>query len=247
MTISNGLEPLGEETGVRSSALAQALKDKIVKGELKVGSSLPSERELMVQFSVSRATIREALRALGAQGLIEVRRGRRGGSFICAPSHAQLSDSIDLFIAGHDIRFVDLLAVREAIEPVAAAQAALCRTDEQVETLDRIHRDFAGSIDDLAMFSSLNVDWHLAIVEASGNPLFLTVMRSISSALYSATKREEFVRPVREIVVKSHQRINDAIRDRDLEGAQRRMLRHVTSYKEKLDFTAEHQQLGISE
>ncbi|MFV0493284.1 MAG: FadR/GntR family transcriptional regulator [Pseudorhodobacter sp.] len=234
------------ESGVRSSALTQVLKGMIVKGELEVGSSLPSERDLMVQYSVSRATIREALRALGAQGLIEVRRGRRGGSFVCAPSHAQLSDSIDLFIAGHDIRFIDLLAVREAIEPVAAAQAALCRSEEQVAELDRLHEEFEKNIDDLALFSSLNVDWHLAVVEASGNPLFLTMMRSISSALYSATTREEFDRPVREIVVKSHRRITDAIKEKDAESAQRRMLRHVTSYKEKLDFTAEHQQLGIS-
>lgn len=57
----------GEEGDVISSSLARTLKQKIVSGEFEVGSSLPAERDLMVQYEVSRATVREALRSLGAQ------------------------------------------------------------------------------------------------------------------------------------------------------------------------------------
>lgn len=232
---------------VRSSSLAKMLKNKILAGEFEVGSSLPSERDLMVTYSVSRATIREALRVLGAQGLIEVRRGRRGGSYICAPNGDNVSESMDMFIAGHDIRFIHLLAVREAIEPVAAAQAAAFRTEEQVDGINEIHAEFEASVDDLAKFSSLNVDWHLAIVEASHNPIFLSVMTSISSALYSATKREEFDRDVRLIVIKSHRRITDAIASKDPDAARRRMLRHVSNFSDQLDFSGSSIQLGVAE
>lgn len=238
---------IGDESGARSSSLAQKLKDRIVSGELEVGSSFPSERELMVRYAVSRATIREALRMLGAQGLVEVRRGRKGGSYVCAPTSDRLSDTINLFIAGHDIRFSDLLAVREAIEPVAAAQAALNRTKEDFALINEILAESHDEINDLAKFSSLNVDWHIAIVKASHNPLFLSVMTSISSALYSATKREEFDVSVREVVLKSHSRITQAIGAGDADAARRRMQRHVTSYGEQLDLSHPNVELGTAE
>lgn len=237
----------GEEGDVISSSLARTLKQKIVSGEFEVGSSLPAERDLMVQYEVSRATVREALRSLGAQGLLEVRRGRRGGSYVCAPSSDRLSDSINLFIAGHNIKFIDLLAVREAIEPVAAAQAARFRTEEDIAEMRRILDASEEALEDLERFSALNIDWHTAVVVASKNPLFLSIMTSISPALYSATTREEFDLSIRQTVLKTHSRISDAITAGDMDAARRRMSRHVSSYGEQLDFSQESRELRSSE
>ncbi|SMF90025.1 DNA-binding transcriptional regulator, FadR family [Azospirillum oryzae] len=226
---------LSPESGKRSAELAEILQDKIVHGGLAVGESLPSERDLMVQYSVSRATVREALRILGAKGLIEVRRGRRGGSYISAPSSEAISRSLDLFIQGHEVRFSDLLAVREAIEPVAAAQAALYRTKDDIKEISRLLHESNRAINDLQLFSALNLEWHLAIVRASHNPLFLSFMTSIGSMLYSATERDEFDLVTRTVVARSHRRIYEAIAAGDAEAARRRMMRHVTSYSEQLD------------
>lgn len=226
---------LSPDSGKRSAELAEILQEKIVHGGLVVGESLPSERDLMVQYSVSRATVREALRVLGAKGLIEVRRGRRGGSYISAPSSEAISRSLDLFIQGHDVRFSDLLAVREAIEPVAAAQAAHYRTQEDIKDIFRLLRESNRALNDLRLFSELNLEWHLAIVRASHNPLFLSFMTSIGSMLYSATERDEFDLATRTIVTRSHRRISEAIAAGDGEAARRRMMRHVTSYSEQLD------------
>lgn len=237
----------GEEGDVISSSLARTLKQKIVSGEFEVGSSLPAERDLMVQYEVSRATVREALRSLGAQGLLEVRRGRRGGSYVCAPSSDRLSDSINLFIAGHGIKFIDLLAVREAIEPVAAAQAARFRTDEDIAAMQSILDASQEELEDLERFSALNIDWHTAVVVASKNPLFLSIMTSISPALYSATTREEFDLSIRQTVLKTHSRISDAIAAGDMDAARRRMSRHVSSYGEQLDFSHESRELRTAE
>lgn len=223
------------EGGVRSLELAEVLEEKIVQGGMSIGESLPAERDLMVLHKVSRATVREALRILGAKGLIEVRRGRRGGSYIQAPNGEAVSRSLDLFIQGHDIRFSDLLAVREAIEPVAAAQAARQRTDEDIaalyDNLDKTDQTVA----DIRRFSQLNIEWHTAVVRASHNPLFLSFMTSISSALYLATERSEFDPQIRSIVARSHRRITDAIAQGDADAARRRMTRHVTAYGEHLD------------
>lgn len=223
------------EGSVRSLELANALEKKILEGGMVVGESLPPERDLMVLHQVSRATVREALRILGAKGLIEVRRGRHGGSYIQAPNGDAVSRSLDLFIQGHDIRFSDLLAVREAIEPVAAAQAARQRTDEDIAILYDNLDQTDSSIEDIRRFSQLNIEWHTAVVRASHNPLFLSFMTSISSALYLATEREEFDPSVRSIVAQSHRRITDAIAEGDADAARRRMTRHVTAYGEHLD------------
>lgn len=236
-----------DEDKVISSVLAAKLKQKIQNGEFEVGSSLPAERDLMVQYEVSRATVREALRALGAQGLLEVRRGRRGGSYVSAPSSDRLSDSINLFIAGHNIKFIDLLAVREAIEPVAAAQAARFRTSDDIAAIRRILAESETALDNLEKFSALNIDWHTAVVGASKNPLFLSIMTSISPALYSATTREEFDDKIRSTVLRTHTRISDAIEEGDPDAARRRMLRHVTFYGEKLDLTLESRELKTAE
>lgn len=242
-----GLRTPGEEGGVMSSTLALKLKQMILSGEFEVGSSLPAERDMMVQYEVSRATLREALRSLGAQGLLEVRRGRRGGSYVCAPSSDRVSDTLNMFIAGHSIKFVDLLAVREAIEPVAAAQAAQFRSDEDIAEIRRILAESESALADLEKFSALNIDWHTAVVAASKNPLFLSIMTSISPALYSATTREEFDLTVRATVLRTHTRISDAIEAADPDAARRRMSRHVSSYGAQLDFSHESRELRTAQ
>lgn len=223
------------EGGLRSLELAEILKKKILQGDMAVGESLPAERDMMVLYNVSRTTVREALRTLGASGLIEVRRGRRGGSYIQSPNGDAVTRSLDLFIQGHDIRFSDLLAVREAIEPAAAAQAAQQRTTEDLATLYDILDQAEQTISDIRLFSRLNIDWHTGVVRASHNPLFLSFMTSISSAFYLATEREEFDPEIRLIVARAHRRITDAIAAGDSDAARRRMTRHVTFYGERLE------------
>jgi GntR family transcriptional repressor for pyruvate dehydrogenase complex len=223
-----------------SASLAERLQELILMGGVRLGESLPSERELMTEFDVSRATVREALRVLGAQGLIEVKRGRNGGSYVCGPSGGAVSKSLNLLIQGQAIRLGDLLAAREAIEPVAAGQAAVNRTDDDIAILNQLSEACEQSVGNLQRFSKLNLDWHMAVVKASHNPLFEAFMSSISSAVQSATKRKEFDAKTRAIVAKTHWSIFDAIRKGDEEAARRRMGRHVTAYGERLstiDFT----------
>jgi len=220
---------------IRSIELATTLEAQIVDGGIAIGEALPAERDLMVQYQVSRATVREALRILGAKGLIAARRGRLGGSYVQAPTGSVITQSLDLFIQGHDIRFSDLLATREAIEPVAAAKAALNRTDDDITSLNEILDRTDEKIEDIDAFCELNVEWHTAVVKASYNPLFLSFMASISTALYAASNRDEFGVETRRIVARAHRRITEAIIAEDPEKAQKRMERHVTSYSEQID------------
>jgi GntR family transcriptional repressor for pyruvate dehydrogenase complex len=224
-----------------SASLAEHLQNLILAGRLRFGESLPPERELMEEFGVSRATVREALRVLGAHGLIAVRRGRNGGSYVCGPSGGAVSKSLDLLIQGQAIRFIDLLAAREAIEPVAAAQAAVYRTDADIKALYELTQACEQSFRDFESFTKTNVEWHLAVVKASHNHLFDAFMTSISSALFAATHRKEFDLQTRETVSKAHWQIFDAIRKGDQEAARRKMGKHISAYGDrlsKIDFSS---------
>jgi GntR family transcriptional repressor for pyruvate dehydrogenase complex len=174
------------------------------------------------------------LRSLGALGLVKVKRGRKGGSYISNPPTELVVQSLNLFIKGQDIRFVDLVFVREAIEPAAAAQAALCRSDPQLESLRQHCVDCETTFLNAPAFVEANLKWHLAVTEASNNPLFMTFLSSISNAMHTATDREEFDLTTRKAVVGVHWQIYNAIRERDAEAARRRMLRHLTAYRERL-------------
>jgi GntR family transcriptional repressor for pyruvate dehydrogenase complex len=217
-----------------ADTLAAELHSAIDGGDYAIGSSLPSERELMTRFRVSRTTVREALRMLGAQGLVEVRRGRSGGSFVSMPTSSSVQRSLNLFIKGQNLRFIDLVFARYAIEPAAAAQAATSRSSEQLQELEQLCVDCERVVGDISAFVAANLAWHRAVVRASNNPLFITFLASISDAMQAATDLEVFDLKARKAVVAVHWQIFDAIRLRNQAAARRRMERHLSAYSETL-------------
>lgn len=217
-----------------ANVLAGRLQDAIARGDLAVGTSLPSERELMTTYEVSRTTVREALRMLSAHDLIQVKRGRTGGSFITSPSSHSVVRSLTRFIKGQDIRFVDLVAAREAIEPAAAAQAAVSRTEEKLAALRLLCVECENSVADSDAFVAANLKWHFGLAEASGNPLFVAFLTSIATALHAATDLEVFDLRIRKAVVGMHWQIYNAIQDGDPDAARRRTERHLSAYRETL-------------
>ncbi|WP_275489079.1 FadR/GntR family transcriptional regulator [Sphingobium arseniciresistens] len=217
-----------------SQTLGRKLQDAILSGRLQVGSSLGSERHLMAQYRCSRATVREALRGLRGQGLIEVKRGRNGGWFISDPSHDPLVQSLDRMIKGHTFRWIDLVNAREAIEAAAAVQAAHFPDEEKLAKLREANEECERSLNDLDAFVDANLRWHVALAEASGNALFVAFLNSMQRAMHSATDLEEFDASVRKAVIGIHWQIYNAIRDGDPDAARRRTLRHLSAYRRKL-------------
>jgi GntR family transcriptional repressor for pyruvate dehydrogenase complex len=226
-------EALLESTSV-ANVLARRLNDAIAGGDFVVGSSLPSERELMIKYRVSRATVREALRVLRAHDLIQVKRGRSGGSFISSPTSDSVVRSLNHFIKGQNLRFIDLALAREAIEPAAAAQAAISRTKEKLHALWLQCIECERHVTDIDRFVEVNLEWHLALAEASGNPLFVAFLTSLYTALHTATNLEEFDIRIRKAVVGVHWQIYEAIRIGDPDAARRRMARHLAAYSQQL-------------
>lgn len=216
-----------------ADVLAHTLREKILKGDLRAGMELPAERELGAQAGLSRATVREALRILEGEGLIETRLGRRGGSTVLQPGTEPIERSVGIFIRGLRIRMESVLQTRHAIEPAAARYAAAHRTDEDLELLEQCHRrlEEASVGDDVHSYVQANLEWHVQVVRSSHNELLIAFITAVSKAVYIDSDIEGFNSPeVRHAVIRAHRRVMDAIRDRDGEAAARRMDRHVHAY-----------------
>jgi GntR family transcriptional regulator, transcriptional repressor for pyruvate dehydrogenase complex len=220
-----------------ATMLATVLREKILKGDLLEGVELPSERELGGQAGVSRATVREALRILESEGLIEIRLGRRGGSSVRRPSSAAIERSVGIFIRGKRIRLQSVLETRGAIEPAAARYAALHRTDEDLLELERCQAEVerAAYGNDVDEYVQANLDWHVQVVRASKNELLIAFISAVAKSMYIDAEIKGFNSPgVRGAVVHAHRRVMDAIREGDGEAAARRMARHVDAYTESV-------------
>lgn len=218
-----------------SDVLANELRERILSGEFVEGTPLPPERELVVQTKMSRTTVREALRILEVQGLVRIKAGRAGGAFVQRPGGESMASSVALLIRGQQIRLAALLETREAIEPFCARLAAKHRTDQDLDALEAANDAIVAAENDLDAFLSANVDWHVAVANASQNELLMGMMMALSRAIYAATENEGFIdETVRATTVRAHRSITRAIRDRDPDAAVRRMTRHVHSYAEEV-------------
>jgi DNA-binding FadR family transcriptional regulator len=211
--------------------LARVLRERILSGELEEGAALPAERELVKQTQMSRATVREALRILEVQNLVRVRAGRAGGAFVQRPTTASMASSVGMMIRGRRIKLVDLMETREALEPYCAELAAAKRTAAELDVLTSANDAIADPKADLAQFLQANLDWHVGVAVASHNELLIGFMTALSQAIYAGTENAAFVDDkVRAVTVRAHKTITNAIRDKDVEAAGRRMRRHVHSY-----------------
>jgi GntR family transcriptional regulator, transcriptional repressor for pyruvate dehydrogenase complex len=227
------LEGLGRIKVPKSSdVLAERLKQEILGDGYNLGASLPTERELVSTTGLSRGSVREALRILEAQGLVNTRAGRYGGTTVSQPTTVQLASHVNLYAKGRSVPISALVEVRLALEPMVAALAAERRTDEDLAILHAIAEriDWA-SDNDLSAFLEENVNWHDAIAAASHNDLLHAFATSVSGMMFEASKIRDFASPeVRQLVRHAHARILEAIEAGDAELARRRVEKDVRAY-----------------
>jgi GntR family transcriptional repressor for pyruvate dehydrogenase complex len=215
---------------VRTSRLyeqiVQQIEDSILKGALKPGDQLPSERELAQQFGVSRTAVREAVKALREKGLVEAYSGR--GTFVRDGTSQAIRQSLDLMIKiGQPDGSPHLAELRAILEPEIAALAAT-RMDEQhlaamreaVAVMDRAHNDPDAYIE-------ADLDFHLCLAEAAANPLILSLIDSIVGLLREQRMGIFQVDGGPERGQFHHKRILEAVEKRSPEVARSTMRAHL--------------------
>ncbi|MFG1946798.1 FadR/GntR family transcriptional regulator [Nonomuraea sp. NPDC048826] len=163
--------------------IVEQIENAVETGALTPGQRLPSERELMAQFSVSRSTVREALRVLQARGLVQSRPGDPNGAEVQPFSPAALHKSMTTLARVDELSLGELVQFRMVLDASANLLAARLRTDEQLAEMDtaieRMRKAAEVSYDE---FSAADVAFHDAVARASRNKLIqisTDVVRSI--------------------------------------------------------------------
>ncbi|MDE2004794.1 MAG: FadR family transcriptional regulator [Betaproteobacteria bacterium] len=216
-----------------ADVLADELRARIRSGEWPEGLGLPTERDLAAQTALSRTTVREALRMLEVDGLIEIRPGRGGGARVRRPAGDEMTRQLELFIWGRNIGVDQLHDVRTALEALGAEGAARNRTEADLADLVVKTAAVESAVGDISRYLDANLAWHMAVVRASHNELLISFMEVLSQAIHDATEIAAFdSEEVRMSTLKIHRAILAAIVDGDADAARRRMTRHVSAARE---------------
>ena len=211
-----------------SEEIAKQIMELISRGELKPGDHLPSERELCKDFGASRSSLREALRCLSIVGVLNARVGE--GTSVAEDGEKFLRKIIEwrLITEQHDIE--NLLEVRMALEGVSAANTARQATSEQIENIRKLITRMQSAINDEKIFAALDLEFHVALAEASGNTLVSDLIALVRDRLLKALHKVLVVPHALPAAFKEHSAIFEAIEKRDAEGARAAMQAHLQAH-----------------
>jgi DNA-binding FadR family transcriptional regulator len=203
--------------------IAEKLREAILEGRLHVHERLPTEEELATRFNVSRPTIREALKRLAAQNLIRSRRGPAGGTFVSHPTVEEarlaVANAASLLVSMGEFELAHVAEARLEIELVCCRLAATRRSDAHLAAMAAevaLQRDSA--LPDTE-FCASDVRFHRALVAASGNPALEFAAAGVLDSLQPAVNLVVFKFRDRRQVAAQHERILDALANRDAEAA----------------------------
>lgn len=210
-----------------SSSIADQIRAAIVSGRLREGERLPPERELAEQFGVSRVTVRDALRALEAMGLIEVRVGARGGAFVTVPSGSVVGQTMSDMMLMQALTPADIVEARLVVELGTVTLACARATDEDLERLRELSENAERELSAKTYTRELSWDFHAVLSQLAHNAALEGVAHSFRSTLSMHPIRRRETGGGHAQTVEEHKRILDAIAKRDAATARREMARHL--------------------
>ncbi|WP_040511307.1 FadR/GntR family transcriptional regulator [Gordonia soli] len=228
------------ERGIRTpktaELVARKLRSMIVDGELAAGDHLPNEAELMELFSVSRPTLREAIRVLEAERLVEVRRGSRSGAKVCVPGPEVVARPASLLLELSGATVADVYRALEAIEPAAARLLAEEGDDAAFDELEQFVDEVVPAEYASGHFGRATARFHLRMVQLSGSPTLALVagmVHEIFERNHVAFAREHLETDSAQhesnykLFVRSQRRFIKLLRARDGSGAFTHWQKHM--------------------
>ncbi|WP_137702528.1 FadR/GntR family transcriptional regulator [Marimonas lutisalis] len=214
-----------------SSAVVRQIELLILRGILRPGERLPSERELSEKLGVSRPSLREAIGELQERGLLTSRAG--SGIYVAEVLGSAFSPALVRLFASHDEAVFDYVAFRRDMEGLAAERAARFASDTDLRVISKAYQRMADAHDkgDAAREAEADADFHMAIIEASHNVIMLHMMRSMYELLREGVfyNRAQMFRQStsREELLAQHAAINDALQARDPKAARAAVEAHM--------------------
>jgi GntR family transcriptional regulator, transcriptional repressor for pyruvate dehydrogenase complex len=212
---------------------------RIVLGEMAPGASIPSEAELATRFSVSRLTVREAVKMLAGRGLLHLGRGRR--AVVREPNSSAFADFLVSIISNDPKGLFDLIELRMMLETQSASLAAkrtsragLLAIESAMKGMQDTAIEIETSTDPVSAefrFHDFDVQFHEAIATASGNRVISFVFEAMAKPLresfFMSGRGQRLRGNDRGTTLNAHQAILDAIRAGDQRGAAEAMRKHL--------------------
>jgi GntR family transcriptional regulator, transcriptional repressor for pyruvate dehydrogenase complex len=211
--------------------VADRLQTLILGRKLQPGAKLPPERVLCEEFGVSRTVLREAIKHLSAQGLVEEITGR--GTFVSKPNLEAVKKSLQICLGWHAQAVLEnLVELRRLIEVEIAGLASTHATKDEIRNL-RLNVSQMQSLTDgnINRFVKLDLEFHSLLARATHNELFVMLFDAISSALVGTLEKIHQDDEERKRGVRYHKRILAAIEHRKPDEARRAVRENIESFK----------------
>tara|TARA_R110002124_G_scaffold55964_1_gene158400 strand:+ start:157 stop:891 length:735 start_codon:yes stop_codon:yes gene_type:complete len=207
-----------------SKQISDTLREAIVSGTLSPDARLPSETELAERFSVSRPTVREALKRLAAQNLIRTQRGAAGGAFVnkidWAEAYDQAITTATLLISMHTVSFETVAEARFALERACLPLAVERANAGTLATLRReLARQQSAALTDES-FCASDVTFHRALVDAAANPVLSFQLAGAVEAMQPLMNMITYRARDRVEITNFHAALIDALANRNLPQAE---------------------------
>lgn len=206
------------------------LRELIASGRLSPGERLPTETALAREFGVSRATIREALRVLSTQNLVQTTKGADGGSYVTLPTVDHISEfvraHVHLLSDAEDVTLEELLEARELVEVPAARLAARRRSEADLERLRASVPAEPLRFPANEQFA-WNKEFHTIVAEICANKLMYIALQPVFSVLQRNLARSSLGVSFHRSINEHHRRIAEAIEAGDAGAAGAEMHAHL--------------------
>ncbi|MFU0825276.1 FadR/GntR family transcriptional regulator [Clostridium sp.] len=210
------------------------IKSMIKDGTLKRGDKLPSERELVEQLGVSRASIREALRALEMIGLVECKQGE--GNFIASAFQDTLFEPLSIMFMLNECKVQEIFDLRKIIEVETVALASKEVTEEELQHMEELLQSMR-TCDDEDERVKIDMKFHYKIAQASRNFLIVSILNAVASLMDSFIKdaRKNIINNQhKDVIDEQHESILQALKNGDPEEATEAMRKHMELINENL-------------
>ncbi|MBD1380350.1 FadR/GntR family transcriptional regulator [Metabacillus arenae] len=217
--------------------VAETILEMIKKGEIKPGEKLDSVEQLAENFNVGRSAIREALSALRAMGMIDIKQGE--GTYVKEfdPDVFSLPLSSAALMNKQDISY--LLEVRRILETGAARAAAEKRTEADLEDMQIALGQMKEAVGNEELGEQADLLFHIGIAAASHNPILVNLMNHVSGMLIESMRETRRIllyskRKNTDRLYDEHVEIFEAIQSGDSDTAEKRMLQHLENVEKVL-------------
>jgi len=202
--------------------VVEKVKEMIASGQLPQGSALPAERQLIEDLNVSRSSLREGFRILEMMGFIESIPGK--GRFVRkSRGEGGQSGRVPL----QDEAILELVEARLVLEPAIAVEAAKHASPSDLTRIRRILTKTGKDVESLEHRAQCDYDFHLVLAESTHNFIFVNIVKMTFNLIMATHERIYTLLDDKEIFLREHEEVYDAIVVRDLERAARLMKAHV--------------------